>query len=30
MADLTLDRYPHDVGISVTRKEGDVEVIAVK
>ena len=29
-ADLTLERYAHDVGISVTRKEGDVEIIAVK
>jgi glycogen debranching enzyme len=29
-ADLTLERYAHDVGISVTRKEGDIEIIAVK
>ncbi len=30
VADLVLDRYAHDVGISVTRKEGNVEIIAIK
>jgi glycogen debranching enzyme len=30
VADLVLDRYSHDVGISVTRKEGDLEVVAIK
>ena len=30
VADLVLDRYSHDVGISVTRKEGDVEIVAIK
>ena len=30
VADLVLDRYAHDVGISVTRKEGDLEIIAIK
>lgn len=28
--DLRLDRYAHDVGVTVTGKRGDVEVIAVK
>jgi glycogen debranching enzyme len=30
VADLVLDRYSHDVGISVTRKEGDLEIVAIK
>jgi len=30
VADLILDRYPHDVGISVTHKEGELEVVAIK
>jgi glycogen debranching enzyme len=28
--DLLLTRHPHDVGITVLRREGDVEVVAVK
>ncbi len=28
--DLLLRRHPHDVGITVLRREGDVEVVAVK
>ena len=28
--DLLLRRYAHDVGITVLRREGDVEVVAVK
>ncbi|HET9934161.1 MAG TPA: amylo-alpha-1,6-glucosidase [Polyangiaceae bacterium] len=28
--DLRLDRHPHDVGVTVTGKQGNVEVIAVK
>ena len=30
VTDLVLDRYAHDVGISVTHKEGELEIIAVK
>ncbi|HVU90494.1 MAG TPA: glycogen debranching N-terminal domain-containing protein [Pirellulales bacterium] len=30
VADLVLDRYSHDVGISVTRKEGALEIVAIK
>ncbi|HEY4310014.1 MAG TPA: amylo-alpha-1,6-glucosidase [Pirellulales bacterium] len=30
VADLVLDRYAHDVGISVTRKDGDLEIVAIK
>lgn len=28
--DLTLDRYPEDVGLAVTRREGQVEIMVVK
>lgn len=28
--DLRLDRYPHDVGVTVTGKRGSVEVVAIK
>jgi glycogen debranching enzyme len=28
--DLLLERHPHDVGITVLRREGDIEIIAVK
>ena len=28
--DLLLTRHPHDVGITVLRREGDVEIVAVK
>ncbi|GIX48345.1 MAG: amylo-alpha-1,6-glucosidase [Candidatus Tectimicrobiota bacterium] len=28
--DLTLYRYPQDVGVSVTRREGEVEIVVVK
>ncbi len=30
IVDLRLDRHPHDVGVTVVRREGDVEVVAVK
>jgi glycogen debranching enzyme len=28
--DLLLERHPHDVGVTVLRREGDVEIVAVK
>ena len=28
--DITLHRYPDDVGVNVTRREGDIEVLVVK
>jgi len=28
--DLLLTRHPHDVGVTVQRREGDIEVVAVK
>jgi glycogen debranching enzyme len=28
--DLLLERHPHDVGVTVLRREGDVEILAVK
>jgi glycogen debranching enzyme len=28
--DLSLERHPHDVGISIRRREGDVEILTVK
>ena len=30
VVDLSLQRHPHDVGISIRRREGDVEILAVK
>jgi glycogen debranching enzyme len=30
VVDLRLERHPHDVGIHVLRREGDVEIVAVK
>jgi glycogen debranching enzyme len=28
--DLTLDRHPEDVGLAVTRRDGQVEIVVVK
>jgi len=28
--DLLLKRHPHDVGVTVLRRDGDVEIVAVK
>ena len=30
VVDLSLERHPHDVGINIRRREGDVEVVIVK
>jgi glycogen debranching enzyme len=28
--DLLLERHPHDIGVEVVRREGDIEIVAVK
>jgi hypothetical protein len=28
--DLLLTRHPHDVGVTVRRRDGDIEILAVK
>jgi hypothetical protein len=28
--DLRLERHPHDVGVTVLRREGQVEIVSVK
>jgi hypothetical protein len=28
--DLLLEQHPHDVGITVLRRDGDIEVLSVK
>jgi hypothetical protein len=28
--DLQLERHPHDIGVTIIRREGDVEIVTVK